>query len=168
MKKKKDDTEYSIEDVEELLMTTEGEPTTPTGSAVPDADAPETQANADGNPDADGQTEAAPTAVPTLRKILFGSFLGTDMLKRQVWTVLIVILMAILYVAFRYQNQQDILLISNMEKELQDAKYKALSSSSTLTERSRESHVLDQLKANHDSTLHQADQPPYIITVPKE
>ena len=38
-------------------------------------------------------------------------------------------------------------------------------SSSTLTEKCRESHVLDALKQNKDSLLHVADQPPYIINV---
>jgi hypothetical protein len=50
---------------------------------------------------------------------------------------------------------------------LLDAKYKALSSSSTLTEKSRESHVLEALKQNRDSLLHISDQPPYIVNVPE-
>ena len=58
--------------------------------------------------------------------------------------------------------------IDQLELKLKDAKYKALSSSSTLTEKCRESHVLDILKQNQDSLLHQADQPPYIIEVPEE
>jgi hypothetical protein len=57
--------------------------------------------------------------------------------------------------------------IDKMEKELLDAKYKALSSNSTLTEKCRESHVLDALKHNKDSVLHVSDQPPYIINVPE-
>jgi hypothetical protein len=57
------------------------------------------------------------------------------------------------------------LTIDKLEKELLDAKYKALSSFSTLTEKCRESHVLDALKQNKDSLLHIADQPPYIINV---
>ena len=36
-----------------------------------------------------------------------------------------------------------------------------------LTEKCRESHVLDMLKQNNDSLLHIADQPPYIIYVPQ-
>ena len=52
--------------------------------------------------------------------------------------------------------------------ELIDAKYRALSSSSQLTERCRESHVLDLLKNNQDSILKIASQPPYIINVPEE
>ena len=57
--------------------------------------------------------------------------------------------------------------IDKLESDLKDAKYKALSSSSTLTAKSRESHVLEVLKQNKDSLLHQADQPPYIIEVPE-
>ena len=74
----------------------------------------------------------------------------------------------IIYVAFRYQCQQDLVTINRLEAELKDAKYKALSSSSTLTERCRESHILEILKNNADSLLHPAEQPPYIITVPDE
>jgi len=42
-----------------------------------------------------------------------------------------------------------------------------LSSSSTLTEKCRESHVLEALKQNRDTLLHISDQPPYIINVPE-
>ena len=41
------------------------------------------------------------------------------------------------------------ILIDKMEGELKDAKYKALSSSSTLTERCRESRVLKVLRQNN-------------------
>ena len=60
------------------------------------------------------------------------------------------------------------LTIDKMETELKDAKYKALSSSSLMTERSRESNVLEMLKDSNDSTLKTPNQPPYIITVPEE
>ena len=58
--------------------------------------------------------------------------------------------------------------IDKLEKELEDAKYKALSSSSALTERCRESHILEMLRANKDSLLHPSEQPPYIINIPEE
>ena len=103
----------------------------------------------------------------TLRTILGGDFLTAEMVRHQIWLILLVVLFAIVYVAFRYQCQQDMITIDKMEKELLDAKYKALSSSSTLTEKCRESHVLDALKNNKDSLLHIADQPPYIINVPE-
>ncbi|MBQ8155477.1 MAG: hypothetical protein IJ742_07230 [Prevotella sp.] len=100
-----------------------------------------------------------------LRTILGGDFLTAEMVRSQIWLIVLVVLFTIIYVAFRYQCQQDMIAIDKMEKELLDAKYKALSSSSTLTEKCRESHVLDALKNNKDSLLHIADQPPYIINI---
>ena len=104
----------------------------------------------------------------TLRTILGGDFLTAEMVRRQIWLIMLIVLFAIVYVAFRYQCQQDMIAIDKMEKELLDAKYKALSSSSTLTEKCRESHVLDALRNNKDSVLHIADQPPHIINVEDE
>ena len=104
----------------------------------------------------------------TLRTILGGDFLTAEMVRHQIWLIMLIVLFAIVYVAFRYQCQQDMIAIDKMEKELLDAKYKALSSNSTLTEKCRESHVLDALKHNKDSVLHVSDQPPYIINVPEE
>jgi cell division protein FtsL len=103
----------------------------------------------------------------TLRTILGGDFLTAEMVRHQIWLIVLIVLFAIVYVAFRYQCQQDMIAIDKMEKELLDAKYKALSSSSTLTEKCRESHVMDALRNNKDSVLHVADQPPYIINIPE-
>ena len=107
------------------------------------------------------------TSSLTLRTILGGDFLTADMVRRQIWLFVLMVVFTILYVAFRYQCQQDMIAIDKLEKEVLDAKYKALSSSSTLTEKCRESHVLEALKHNKDSLLHIADQPPYIINVPE-
>ena len=103
----------------------------------------------------------------TLRTILGGDILTAQMVRRHVGIIVLIVVFAIVYVAFRYQCQQDMIAIDKMEKELLDAKYKALSSNSTLTEKCRESHVLDALKNNKDSLLHISDQPPYIINVPE-
>lgn len=107
------------------------------------------------------------TSSLTLRTILGGDFLTADMVRRQIWLFILLVAFCIAYVAVRYQCQQDLLAIDKLENELLDAKYKALSSSSTLTEKCRESHVLDALKQNKDSLLHIADKPPYIINVPE-
>ena len=107
------------------------------------------------------------TPTLTLRTILGGDFLTAEMVRRQIWLIVLLVMFCIAYVAVRYQCQQDLIAIDKLEKELLDAKYKALSSSSTLTEKCRESHVLDALKQNKDSLLHIADQPPYIINVPE-
>ena len=115
-------------------------------------------------------SEEDPKLTPslTLRTILGGDFLTAEMVRRQIWLFVLMVVFCIAYVAVRYQCQQDLIAIDKLEKELLDAKYKALSSSSTLTEKCRESHVLEALKQNKDSLLHIADQPPYIIYVPEK
>ncbi len=113
------------------------------------------------------EEDPRPSGQLNLRTILGGDLLTTEFVRSQIWLFVLIVCFSIVYVAFRYQCQQDMLAIDKLEKELKDAKYKALSSSSTLTEKCRESHVLEILKQNQDSLLHQADQPPYIIEVPE-
>ena len=114
------------------------------------------------------EEDNAPAASLTLKTILGGDILYAEILRNQLWTIVLVVLFAVVYVAFRYQCQQDMIAIDKMETVLKDAKYKALSSSSKLSERCRESHVLEILKNNKDSLLKASDQPPYIINVPEE
>ena len=117
------------------------------------------------NKESVSEDDPSPTTTLTLRKILGGDILTAEMVRRQMWLFVLVVGFTILYVAFRYQCQQDMIKISKMERELKDVRYRALTTSSLLTERCRESRVLDLLKNNKDSLLHIADQPPYIITV---
>lgn len=114
------------------------------------------------------EDDPKPSPGLTLGKILGGDILNAEWMRKQLWLIVLIVLFTIVYVAFRYQCQQDMITIDKLETELKDAKYKALSSSSSLTERCRESHVLELLKNNEDSLLHIADQPPYIINVPEE
>lgn len=114
------------------------------------------------------EEDAKPSSQVSLRTILGGDLLTTEVVRAQIWLFVLVVCFATIYVAFRYQCQQDMITIDRLEGELKDAKFKAMSSSSTLTEKCRESHVLDILRQNKDSLLHQADQPPYIIEVPEE
>ena len=109
-----------------------------------------------------------PSPALTFKKIIGGDILSADIVRGQIWLFLLIVVFTIVYVAFRYQCQQDMITIDKLENNLKDAKYKALSSSSTLTERCRESHVLELLKARNDSLLRPSDQPPYIINVPEK
>ena len=66
-------------------------------------------------------------------------------------------------------TQQDAIDISQLEKDLVNAKFEALSSSSNLTRMSRQSNVQRMLSAlDSISPLEKADQPPYIIDVPQK
>ena len=104
----------------------------------------------------------------TLRKILGGDILTARLIRSQIWLIVLIVLFMILYISNRYSVQKDLLEIDRLNLELKDAKYKALSSSSMLTEKSRESHVIKLLQNSKDSTLKMPSQPPYIITVPKK
>ena len=113
------------------------------------------------------EEEPMPSQQVNLRTILGGDILTAEMVRSQLWLFVLIVAFTIVYVAFRYQCQQDMQTIDKLETELKDAKNKALAASSTLTEKCRESHVLDILKQNKDSLLHIADQPPYIIQLPE-
>lgn len=114
------------------------------------------------------EDEAPQSRTFSLKKILGGDILNTTFMRRQVWLCLLIALFLVVYIANRYSCQQDIIEIDKLQRELQDAKYKALSSNSQLTEKSRQSNILQLLQANKDSTLKLPTQPPYIITVPEK
>ena len=74
----------------------------------------------------------------------------------------------IYHVALFFQVKKSLIEIDKLQRDLLDAKYRALSSSSQLTEKSRESNVLELLQSNKDSLLQIATQPPFIINVPEK
>ena len=104
----------------------------------------------------------------TLYKILGGDILTARLIRSQIWLIMLVVFFVIVYISNRYSVQQQLLEIDVLNKELKDAKYKALSSRSELTERCRESRVLEMLRHNKDSILKMPSQPPYIINVPEK
>ena len=112
------------------------------------------------------EDEAPQSRMFSLRKILGGDILSAAIISRQVWLILLIVFFMIIYVSNRYSCQQDIIEIDKLHQQLTDAKYKALSSESELTELSRESNVLEMLKDNKDSVLKIASQPPYFIEIP--
>ena len=114
------------------------------------------------------EEEASESSSFTLRKILGGDILTAQIMRRQILLVSLIVVFVSIYISNRYNIQNDIIELDKLQKELQDTKYKALSTSSQITEKSRESNVLDMLKHSKDSTLHIATQPPYIINVPEE
>lgn len=112
------------------------------------------------------EDEAPQSRMFSLRKILGGDILSAAIIRRQVWLILLIVFFMIIYVSNRYSCQQDIIEIDKLHQQLTDAKYKALSSESELTELSRESNVLEMLKDNKDCVLKIASQPPYFIEIP--
>lgn len=104
----------------------------------------------------------------TLRKILGGDILSAHILRNNIWLIIVIVGFIIVYISNRYSVQKYLLEIDKLNTEIEDAKYRALSSSSQLTEKSRESHILELLKNRKDSVLKMSDRPPYIINVPEK
>lgn len=104
----------------------------------------------------------------TFSKIIGGDILNTSTIRRQIWLVLLIVLFIIIYISNRYSCQRSLIEIDNLQKELQDARYKCQATSNRLTEMSRESRVLEQLQDCKDSTLHMPNQPPYLIQIPEQ
>ncbi|MCR5130695.1 MAG: hypothetical protein K6C10_04450 [Prevotella sp.] len=114
------------------------------------------------------EDEAPMSKTFTLRKILGGDILTTQTMRHQVWLFLLITFFVIVYISNRYSCQQDQIEIDRLQKELKDAKYRSLASSSQLTEKTRESRVLELLQSNKDSVLKIPQQPPYVIHVPSK
>lgn len=110
------------------------------------------------------EDDDAPVSSLSLRQIVGGDYLFT-LVRHHVMLILLVVIITTVYIGFRYQCQQDVIEINRLEGELVKAKYKAMSSSSNLTEMCRQSNVL---RLNQDTLLKISDQPPFIIEVPEE
>jgi len=114
------------------------------------------------------EDEAPQSRLFSLKKILGGDILYTSFVRRQIWLFMLIGAFLIVYIGSRYSCQQDLIQIDKLQVKLKGAKYKALSSTSQLTEISRESYVIELLKNNKDSVLKIPSAPPYKIEVPEE
>ena len=103
----------------------------------------------------------------TFSKIIGRDILSAQVLRNNIGLILLIVFFVIIYITNRYNAQKYLIEIDKLNTELEDAKYRALSSSSQLTEKTRESHILELLKNKKDSVLKISDRPPYIVNVPE-
>ncbi len=104
----------------------------------------------------------------TLRQIIGGEILTAEVVRRQIWVILLVAAFLVAYIAQGYRYKQCIIEIDKLTTQLKEARYRALSIESELTEKTRESRILEMLKHNHDSLLQRTDKLPYVVEVPDE
>lgn len=104
----------------------------------------------------------------TLRQIIGGEMLQTGVMRKNVGLMAVVGLFLFVSVTNRYSVQEKLKEINRLEVKLKDAKYRALSTGSKYTEKTRLSFVLQALRNSKDSVLKIPDQPPYKIQVPEE
>jgi hypothetical protein len=96
------------------------------------------------------------------RSLIGGDILVTDFLRRQFKLLGLIMLLILFYIHNRYICQQQIIEIDRLQQELVDIKYDALTRSSELMERSRQSHIEEYIKKNK-SDLQIPTEPPYLI-----
>ena len=90
------------------------------------------------------------------------SILGGDFFRRQTKLLVLIMVFIIFYIHNRYASQQQQIEIDRLKKELIDIKYDALTRSSELMEKSRQSRIEDYISSK-ESDLQTSTNPPYLI-----
>lgn len=104
----------------------------------------------------------------SLSSILGGEFLTAKLVRDQLLLIVLIAFIFVIYISNRYTNQAELIEIDNLKKELDDARFNALTRSSELTARSRQSYVEDYLKNGKDSLLQISSNSPYVISLKGE
>ena len=108
------------------------------------------------------QKENASPKHMSIRSILGGDILANDFFKRQTSLLILIMILTILYIDNRYTSQQELIEIDRLKKELTDIKYDALTRSSELMEKSRQSRIEEYI-STEESHLETATNRPYLI-----
>lgn len=98
----------------------------------------------------------------SLKSILGGDILATDFFRRQTKLLVLIMVLILFYIHNRYACQQQMIEIDRLKKELIDIKYDALTRSSELMEKSRQSRIEEYIKTK-ESDLQTSTHPPYLI-----
>ena len=98
----------------------------------------------------------------SIKSILGGDILANDFVKRQTSLLILIMVLTILYIDNRYTSQQELIEIDRLKKELTDIKYDALTRSSELMEKSRQSRIEEYISTG-DSPLETSTNRPYLI-----
>lgn len=98
----------------------------------------------------------------SIKSILGGDILANDFFKRQTSLLILIMVLTILYIDNRYTSQQELIEIDRLKKELTDIKYDALTRSSELMEKSRQSRIEEYISTG-DSPLETSTNRPYLI-----
>ena len=97
-----------------------------------------------------------------LSSILGGDILANEVFRKQ-WKLMMLIMVLILfYIDNRYSCQQQLIELDKLKVELTDVKYDALTRSSELMEKSRQSKIQEYIEKN-ESDLEISTTPPYLI-----
>lgn len=104
----------------------------------------------------------------SLREILGGDIFMNGWLRRQMGLIVLCVVLAIIYITNRYSAEQEVIEIENLKVELTKIRYRALTRSSELTVKTRQSQVEEFLKHTPDSVLALPKEPPFLIKQTEE
>ncbi|MBQ8673256.1 MAG: hypothetical protein IJ511_04285 [Bacteroides sp.] len=96
------------------------------------------------------------------KSIIGGDILATDFFRRQVKLIVLVMLLTLFYIHNRYACQLQMIEIDKLKQELVDIRFDALTRSSELMERSRQSRIEEYI-STRESDLQTSTNPPYLI-----
>ena len=99
----------------------------------------------------------------SLREILGGDILTASWLRRQMGLIFLCTFFAVIYITNRYSSEQEMIEIERLKVELTEIRYRALTRSSELTVKTRQSQVERSLRNTKDSVLQIPKEPPFII-----
>lgn len=149
----------SVEELEGAEETLEAENEEPTASKEDESAAQSIEKIKQFTEEDEGKSPAS----SSLRSILGGDFLTAKLVRRQLPLIILIAACFIIYISNRYTNQAELIEIDNLKKELDDARFNALTRSSDLTAKSRQSYVEEFLRTNKDSLLQISSNSPYVI-----
>lgn len=87
---------------------------------------------------------------------------------QQIPLLLLILMGILLMVTNRYQAQQEIIEKEELQKEVEDWRYRSLTRNSELTTRTRQSQIEERLKQMGDSLLKAPTEPPFTINPNEE
>jgi len=97
-----------------------------------------------------------------LNELLDGSFMTTDVMRRNALLLLLMVGLIIVYISNHYAVIMRLSEIDSLQKELTEAKYEALTRTSDLMRESRQSFVQDMI-IQKGMELENSTVPPYTI-----
>jgi Bacteriodetes cell division protein (FtsL-like) len=97
-----------------------------------------------------------------LNELLDGSFMTTDVMRRNALLLLLMVGLIIVYISNHYAVIMRLSEIDSLQKELTEAKYEALTRTSDLMRESRQSFVQDMI-FQKGMELENSTVPPYTI-----
>lgn len=94
------------------------------------------------------------------KEIIVGNFLVGEMMRRNKWYILFLVVLALFYISNRYNCQQAMIEEKQLTDTLEDRRYKAMTAHSELLKMTLRSHVEENLE---DSTIRTPVVPPYSL-----